>query len=172
MRSKSQVSAEFFVFLGLAFLIAIAFEIASLDQLNDFRLQKENEAVKDLALKLQKELLIAATVEDGYVRVFEIPEKLDNVNYTLTTLNYTITVKSKNAFYIVSVPRAIGGVGKGTNTINKTNGVIYITSAQLSYFTDLNVCQTAQNNGLCAGLDIVYGSGYQVTCCSEHSLCC
>ncbi len=170
--ASAQISAEFFVFVGLAFLIAIAFEIASLDQLNDFRLQKENEAVKDLALKLQKEVLTAAAVEDGYVRAFEIPEKLDNVNYTLTTLNYTITIKSKNAFYIVSIPRAVGVVGKGTNTINKTNGVIYITSAQPSYFTDFNICQNAQNSGLCAGLDIVYGVGYQSTCCSEHTFCC
>ena len=172
MHSKAQISAEFYVFLGLAFLIAIAFEIASLDQLQDFRIQKESDAVKDIALKLQKELLVAANVEDGYVRVFEIPEKLDNVNYTLATLNYTITVKSKNAFYIVSIPRAIGRVGKGTNTINKTNGVIYITSTQPSYFTDFNICQNAQNSGLCAGLDIVYGVGYQATCCSEHILCC
>lgn len=126
MYSKAQISAEFFIFLGLAFLIAIAFEIASLKQLNDFRIQKESEAVKDLALKLQKELLTAATVEDGYVRVFELPEELDTINYSLTTQNSTIVVQSKNGFYLVSIPRAIGNVSKGTNTINKTGGVIYI----------------------------------------------
>ncbi len=126
MYSKAQISAEFFVFLGLAFLIAIAFAIASLDQLNDFRIQKEQEAVKDLALKLQKELLIATNVEDGYVRVFEIPDKLDNIDYFLTVQNYTITIQSKNGFYFVSIPRAIGNFSKGTNKINKTGGVIYI----------------------------------------------
>ena len=125
-QKKSQISIEFFIFLGLAFLIALAFEIASLDQLNDFRIQKESEAVKDLALKLQKELLTAATVEEGYVRTFEIPNKLDNINYSLTTKNYTITVQSKNSLYIVSIPRAIGNVSKGINIINKTGGVIYI----------------------------------------------
>ena len=126
MYPKAQISAEFFVFLGLAFIIAIAFEIASLDQLNDFRIQKESEAVKDLALKLQKEAIIAATVEDGYVRIFETPDKLDNINYSLTTKNYTISVQSKNAFYILSIPGAIGNFTKGTNKINKTGGVIYI----------------------------------------------
>lgn len=123
---KAQISAEFFIFLGLAFLIAIAFELASLEQLNDFRIQKENEAVKDLALKLQKELLIAAVVEDGYVRVFGIPDKLDSINYSLATQNSTITVESKNSLYIVSIPKAVGNASKGTNTINKTGGVIYI----------------------------------------------
>ena len=127
MHSKAQLFTEFFIFLGLAFLISIAFEIASIDQLNDFRTQQESDAVKDLALKLQKELLIAANVEDGYVRTFEIPNKLDSINYSLTTLNNrTITVKSKNSLYMVAIPRAIGNVTKGTNKINKTNGVIYV----------------------------------------------
>ncbi|MDP3765692.1 MAG: hypothetical protein Q8R04_04200 [Nanoarchaeota archaeon] len=126
MHSKAQISIEFFIFLGLAFLIAIAFEIASLDQLNDFRIQKESEAVKDLALKLQKEVVVAATVEDGYVRVFEIPNKIDNVDYSLNIQNYTIIVQSKNALFLVPIPMAIGNMSKGTNTINKTGGVIYI----------------------------------------------
>ena len=34
------------------------------------------------------------------------------------------------------------------------------------------VCQNAESNGLCGGLDIVYGSGYKAACCSEHGLCC
>ena len=168
---EAQISVEFFIFLGLAFLIAIAFEIASLDQLNEFRIQKESDSVKDLALKLQKELLTAATVEDGYVRSFEIPDKLENINYSLTTQNYTITVQSKNSLYIVSIPRAIGNVSKGMNTINKTGGIIYLTSKP-STFTNAAVCQNAQDNGLCSGLDLVYGSGYRASCCSEHGLCC
>ena len=126
MHSKAQISAEFFVFLGLAFLIAIAFEIASLDQLNDFRKQKESELVRDLALKLQKEVLLAANVEDGYVRVFQIPDKLDNIDYFLTVQNYTINIQSKNSFYILPIPRTIGNLTRGANVINKTGGVIYI----------------------------------------------
>ena len=174
MHSKAQVSAEFFVFVGLAFLIAIAFEIASLEQLKDFRIQKESEAVKDIALKLQKELLVAAAVEDGYVRTFGIPDDIDSINYSLTTLNSTITVESKNGFYVVQIPKAVGNVSKGTNKINKTGGVIYISSVPTSSsgFTDINICQNAQNFGLCDGLDIIYGPGYKAACCNEHILCC
>lgn len=126
MHSKAQISAEFFIFIGMAFLIAIAFEIASLDQLRDFRLQKEDEAVKDLAIKLQKELLIAAVVEDGYVRTFAIPDKLDSIDYSLSTRNSTIAVESKNSYYLMRIPQAVGNLSKGSNKINKTGGVIYI----------------------------------------------
>ena len=172
MHSRSQVSIEFFIFVGLAFLVAIAFELAALDQLKDFRMQKESDAVRDLALKLQKEVLIAAAVEDGYARTFTIPNKLDNnINYTLTTINWTVTVESKNGIYTVSIPNSIGNISKGAITINKTGGVIYINSKPLS-FSNFNTCQNAQNNGLCAGLDIAYGAGYQAACCSEHGLCC
>jgi len=126
MDSKAQISAEFFIFVGLAFLIAIAFELIAVNQLTEFRLQKENEAVKDLALKLQRELLIAASVEDGYVRVFDIPNQLESINYSLTTLNSSITVQSKNSLYIISIPTSFGNISKGVNRINKTGGVIYI----------------------------------------------
>ena len=126
MNFKAQISAEFFVFLGLAFLIAIAFEIASLEQLKDFRIQKESEAVKDIALKLQKEMFVATAVEDGYRRTFKIPSTLDGINYSLTTLNSTITVQSKNTIYLVSIPKSVGNVSKGNNMLNKTGGVIYI----------------------------------------------
>ena len=171
MHSRAQVSAEFFIFIGIAFLIAIAFSMASLDQLNDFTLQKENNAVKDLALKLQKELLTAANVEDGYVRTFTLPDKLDNINYSLITQNFTITVQSKNSLFTVSIPNSVGNISKGAITINKTGGVIYINSKPSS-FSNINTCQNAQNNGLCAGLDIAYGAGYQAACCNEHGLCC
>ena len=172
MASKAQMSVEFYVFIGLAFIVAIAFEVASIDQLNDFRLKKESEAVKDLALKLQKEVLVAAAVEDGYARNFDIPDTLDNINYSLVTQNSTIAVESKNSFYIVSIPNSVGNVIKGANKINKTGGVIYINNGKPSGFADFNVCQNAQTNGLCAGLDISYGLGYQASCCSEYSLCC
>lgn len=123
---KSQINNEFFVFLGVTFLITIAFGIASIDQLNDFKLQRETEAVDDVALKLQKELLIATNVEDGYSRVFQIPDRIDSINYSVAIENLTLYVKSKNAFSIVSIPKVIGNVSKGTNMINRTNGIIYI----------------------------------------------
>ena len=126
MDSKSQVSNEFFMFVGLAFIIAIGFTVASLDQLNDFRIEEESEAVADLAFKLQRELLLAANVEDGYVRVFEIPDKLERINYSLATHNSTLTVQSKNSLYIVPIPNSVGNLSKGTNIINKSGGVIYI----------------------------------------------
>ena len=57
-----------------------------------------------------------------------------------------------------------GGSGGGGSTPSG-NGETSPTS-------DSNICQNAQNGGLCDGLDITYGEGYRTLCCSEHSLCC
>src|SRR3989344_2639470 len=37
---------------------------------------------------------------------------------------------------------------------------------------DEGICQNADTAGLCPGLDIVFGSGYQSACCSSYTLCC
>ena len=52
----------------------------------------------------------------------------------------------------------------------KGNIIARITTA--SSVSSSSICQNAQNGGLCEGLDIVYGEGYQAECCSEHGLCC
>jgi len=172
MASKAQISSEFFIFVGLGLLIAFAFEIASIQQLNDFRLQKENEAVKDVALKLQKELLLAANVEDGYTRVFDVPNKIDNIDYSILMGNTTITINSSKSIYIIAIPSTIGNLTKGTNTINKIGGVIYVNNKQIVTFTSYTICQNAENLGLCDGLDLLYGAGYKCSCCIEHFFCC
>ena len=77
-------------------------------------------------LKLQREIYIAASVEDGYVRYFTIPEKNEGINYSVTTKNLSLIVESKNAFSVVTLPYSIGNLTKGSNKINKTGGTIYV----------------------------------------------
>ena len=126
MGSKSQISVEFLMLIGLAAIIAIAFQYVSLSQIIDFKSINEKEAVKDVAIKIQREILLATSVEDGYVRTFEIPDKLGDANYTITLQNSTLTVQSKEGLYFVRVTKISGNLSKGYNTINKTGGVINV----------------------------------------------
>ncbi len=34
------------------------------------------------------------------------------------------------------------------------------------------ICQNAENNNLCSGLDLAFGDGYRAECCSNFGLCC
>lgn len=68
------------------------------------------------------------------------------------------------------IPRADGladGLAGGGSGGGSSGG-----EAPVEYTTDLTICTNAQNSGLCNGLDIAYGEGYKVACCSERGLCC
>jgi len=50
---------------------------------------------------------------------------------------------------------------------------LYKMEMNMIYFlSDKDICQIAETYIMCDGLDVVYGNGYQETCCSEHNLCC
>ena len=119
---------EFFALVGLAFLAVILFVALSVNEVREFRDAKEFLLIKDLAFKLQKEVSIAATVEDGYERSFIIPEKLENiVDYFVVIGNNTLTINSSKSVFSVAVPKTAGkNFTKGSNKIEKIDGVVYI----------------------------------------------
>src|SRR3989338_7311382 len=124
---KSQVSMEFLILAGIAFLAVIVFVVASASELKEFRGQKEFFLIKDLALRLQKEVTISASVEDGYERSFSLPKKLDGVlDYYITTKNSTVTINSSKSVFTAAIPNVIGNFTKGSNKIEKINGEIYL----------------------------------------------
>lgn len=53
-----------------------------------------------------------------------------------------------------------------------SSGTINARVSSQTVISSSSICQNAQDNGLCSGLDIVFGVGYQAACCSEQSLCC
>ena len=68
------------------------------------------------------------------------------------TINVTYTIEQKLAHTITGTLRTKIAEGQSVSS--------------------QNVCQNAQSNDLCDGLNIVYGIGYKDACCSEYSLCC
>lgn len=117
---------EFFILIGLASLTIMIFIVASLDQIKEFQDKREYTLLKDLALKLQTEINLAATAEDGYQRQFTIPDKLGTtINYSVVIKNNeTLIVYSDKSLYVISVPKVIGNITKNTNTITKSRGVV------------------------------------------------
>lgn len=121
---------EFFTLVGLAFVAVIIFVAASANEVKEFRDQKEFFLIKDLALKLQKEVSIAASVEDGYERIFNLPDKLENiVDYSMRIRNNTITINSSKTVFSVAIVNVTGDFTKGSNKIEKrNNGRIYVNT--------------------------------------------
>lgn len=50
--------------------------------------------------------------------------------------------------------------------------IAYCTTGCITCTTKVPICKTAHVEGLCDGLDMLYGLGCQEACCIEHGLCC
>ena len=123
---KAQVSMEFVFLIGLAFMVMIVFVSSTRSEFDELRSEEERSLVKDVSVMVQHELVIASNVEEGYIRTFNIPLKLDGISYTMQIINNTLLTSSEDYEYVLNVPSVEGNIQKGDNTINKTNGIIYL----------------------------------------------
>ena len=128
MHKKSQSSMEFFALVGLAFLATILFVAITVNEVKEFSNQKKFLIIKDLALRLQKEVTIAAYAEDGYERSFTLEDKLEGkIDYFVIVTNSSINVNSSKAAFSVRIPLIYGkNFTKGSNMVEKTNGKVYV----------------------------------------------
>ena len=128
MHKKSQSSMEFFALVGLAFLATILFVAITVNEVKEFSDQKEFLMIKDLALRLQKEVAIAASVEDGYERSFTLEDKLEGkVDYFTIVTNSSISINSSKAAFSARIPLIYGkNFTKGSNKVEKLNGKVYV----------------------------------------------
>jgi len=125
-RLKSQVAMEFIMLVFLAFMIMMVFTVVGRDRMVDIRQKEEFDSLKDIALAVQSELIIAANVEDGYIREFGLPASLDGINYTLMIQSGYIFAESRNHEYLLKASSVSGNVTIGTNIIKRENGVVYL----------------------------------------------
>jgi len=126
IKKNSQISIEFMMMSGLALITAIIFVSVSLAQAKNLQQTKELLLLKDIALKIQKEVSIASYTEDGYSREFELPEKVVDRNYNISMVNGTLIVWTNASSYFVRVFNITGQLKKEKNTITKTSGIVYV----------------------------------------------
>ena len=119
---------EFFALVGLAFLAVTLFASITVNEIREFSGQREFLMIKDLALRLQKEVAIAAYAEEGYERSFTLENKLEGkIDYFVIVTNSSINVNSSKAAFSVRVPLIYGkNFTNGSNRVEKTNGKVYI----------------------------------------------
>ena len=123
---KSQAALEFLILVGIVlFIFTIMIGVVS-SRTTDIYKKREAVIGEDIVTKVQKEVNLASRVLDGYTREFSIPQKIGKKNYSISiTGNEVILSTEKEDFWKI-IPSVVGNITKGSNTIRKTNGVIYI----------------------------------------------
>jgi hypothetical protein len=124
----AQVSTEFFVIVGFAMLVLVIILGFMAEDMSQASYKKEVNAMTDLGYYVQNEILVASQVNDGYSRVFTLPEKKDGVSYNITTYsNSTIILTSQHGVVREFLtPSFIGNFTQGENKIDSLGGIVYV----------------------------------------------
>lgn len=186
---KSQASLEFLMTYGWAILVVLV----AVGALAYFGVLSPNKFISDKCV-----LPWGITCLDYSVESYRVILILQNSLGEIITIN-NVTVSANNQACSYDTPATLNNNEKIIVTITPCNNgassqkfdssvnITYTIEQKLTHnlvgklitkvvegssISSQSICQNAQNNGLCNGLDIVFGIGYRAACCGEYSLCC
>jgi hypothetical protein len=134
---KAQTSMEFVILTGFMLLAFLSFYIVIQSKLVEANSENTDNAAIQAELLVVNELRVAESVTDGYYREFELPQKINDMNYNISIMSGVantpeIVIKYSNKERVYFVPQTyvsgLSNVSKGKNNISKDNGIILIQS--------------------------------------------
>ena len=116
--------------MGAVLFFITIFFAAVQNNTEDKMYQREAIMVKEIALTIQNEINLASGSIDGYSRIFDIPTKAGNLDYTVNVTEGLVYIKTLNERHAMAfpVPDTIGDINIPNNTIKKINGEIFLNS--------------------------------------------
>lgn len=123
---RGQGGIEFIVILGFVLLFFVG--IFAVIQSNRVEKEKQNEDVllQNLALDVRDELNIAAEASEGYMRNFTVPPNVLGIDYDINVSDGYVYLTSERYSVTYRCAQVNGNLIKGTNTIKKENGEVYL----------------------------------------------
>ncbi len=128
MSRKAQVSMEFMFLIVLGFMIMLVFSVVAKEQMIDAVEKKQYIMLKDIALMVQTEINSASSLENGFERIFYVPENIDfTTQYDIRIVgNYLIANLTGNEV-VLMIQGVNGDISKGNNTLTKSGGELYLS---------------------------------------------
>ena len=189
LSKKTQAALEFLMTYGWAILVVLVsimvlsyFGVLSPDKFfPDKCILPTGIACLDYSVESFRTILVLQNVKGEAITISQVVVSADDQE-CFENQNITLNNDEKTVYTITQCNNGEAGQ-KFDGTINVTftlegklshtiTGTINTKVVQGISISSQNICQNAETNGLCDGLDIVYGVGYKAACCSEHSLCC
>jgi len=129
-RSRTaQAGIEFMALVGIALFVVLVFTLMAAQEVKEYSIKREYALISDVGMMIQKEMILAGSVEDGYARSFYIPEKLKATTpFSVIVSNSTITLNTSKSVFSARIPSIKGNFTSGTNRVYKQEGVIYVNS--------------------------------------------
>lgn len=134
---KSQSAVEFITLASFMLLVVVGFIAVISSNLLAAREEGSKKTAEDIADFAYREIETAKSVNDGYVRVFSMPQAVNGIEYSISiTDNRELTVNYMDNEFVKFLPANVtGNISKGANLITRKKGIVYInaTSVQLPY---------------------------------------
>lgn len=188
-RHMSQAALEFLMTYGWAILIVLAsigllayFGVLSPDMfLPNKCILPAGVVCLDYRVEKYRAILVLQNAQGEFITIDKV---IISANNQECYSNESINVNN-NEKIIITIVQCNNGE-EGTK-FNAEVNVTYTVEGKLSHsivgtlktrivegssISNQGICQNAQNDGLCNGLDLVFGLGYKQACCNEFILCC
>jgi len=191
--SKAQSAMEFLMTYGWAILVVLIaigalayFGVLSPDNfLPEACLMAPGLDCLDFKIETSRITLILQNNLGNDIIISEVKVTENNGNECLTNVPLLLEDNEKILVSILGCDNGVVGEKFKGNidvsyskvnvdyTLNRiAKGTVAGKVIAVSAVTSFNICQNAETGGLCPGLDVLFGTGYQAACCSEHVLCC
>jgi hypothetical protein len=123
---RSQSAIEFFILTGFLLFSFTIFFVAIQGNMEDKLRERQELAIKNVAITVQDEINLASQSMEGYYRQFKIPENINGKEYEINATEGLVYVKTLDGKYALALPvkKITGDVQKGNNIIKKENGIV------------------------------------------------
>ncbi|MFH1307522.1 MAG: hypothetical protein ABIH72_01590 [archaeon] len=126
LSKKSQTAIEFMIVLGSAlFFFTLIFLVIN-ENIADKNREKETIIVSNLAKSVQDEINLASEASNGYYREFFIADNIIGKDYLISVIESRIIIKTDKNAISLPVQNVTGFIQKGSNTIRKEDGIVYL----------------------------------------------
>ena len=126
MRGKAQTGAEFLIISGIVLFLLTVFFLVINNNISERNNEYEALLVKNIALNVVNEISLAFESSEGYVREFQLPEKINGQDYEIRLVSGNVYVATNRNAISLSVKDVEGEIKKGGNKIEKRDGRVYL----------------------------------------------
>ena len=166
---KSQSAMEFILIASFMLLVILGIAAITSSKVLEAREEGDKKISEDIANFAFREIEIAKSVNDGYSRIFNLPNEVNGNTYDIKIIdNQELVVKYKGKEYLKFLSnKTCGDIFIPQNKIDKENDVTCLNSN-----LDKTQCQNSQGLGLCDNIDDDLLPGAKCCCCSRYGICC
>ena len=127
---NGQSSIEFLILVVSVLFFFVIFLLAVQTNISDKIKDKYYLEIRETALTVQDEINLALDSSDGYLREFNLPDKIINKDYIISLTSGFVYVRTNDEEFAIalSVGSVTGEIQKGVNFIRKTSGKVYLNS--------------------------------------------